>query len=148
MALAAAKDLLLARGEKGYAHRCHGDLHLRNIAFIHGEPTLFDAVEFDDAIATGDVLYDLTFLLMDLEERRLRPAAWPFNPSMACRNTKLDIRRGGLGDVWFIPGAPQHASSLETSQVVRYCRNLLKRDRVHQVRHGGVVRPGMVAEIH
>jgi uncharacterized protein len=74
-ALAAAKDLLLARGQKGYVRRCHGDLHLRNIALIHGEPTLFDAVEFDDAIATGDVLYALAFLLMDLEERRLRPAA-------------------------------------------------------------------------
>ena len=74
-ALAAVKDLLLARGEKGYVRGCHGDLHLRNIALIHGEPTLFEAVEFDGAIATGDVLYDLAFLLMDLEERRSHPAA-------------------------------------------------------------------------
>jgi len=74
-ALAAAKDPLIARGTAGYVRRCHGDLHLRNIALIDGEPTLFDAVEFDDAIATGDVLYDLAFLLMDIEERRLRPAA-------------------------------------------------------------------------
>ncbi|HLH49507.1 MAG TPA: AAA family ATPase [Roseiarcus sp.] len=74
-ALAATKPLLLARGAAGYVRRCHGDLHLRNIALINGEPTLFDAVEFDDDIATGDVLYDLAFLLMDLEERRLRPAA-------------------------------------------------------------------------
>ncbi len=36
---------------------------------------MFDAVEFSDAIASGDVLYDLAFLLMDLEERGLRPAA-------------------------------------------------------------------------
>ncbi len=74
-ALSAAKALLISRGAEGYVRRCHGDLHLRNIALIHGEPTLFDAVEFDDGIATGDVLYDLAFLLMDLEERRLRPAA-------------------------------------------------------------------------
>jgi predicted kinase len=39
------------------------------------EPTLFDAVEFSDEIASGDVLYDLAFLLMDLEERALRAAA-------------------------------------------------------------------------
>ena len=54
--------------------RCHGDLHLRNIVLIDGEPTLFD-VEFSDEIATGDVLYDLAFLLMDLEERGLRASA-------------------------------------------------------------------------
>ena len=36
---------------------------------------MFDAVEFSDDIATGDVLYDLAFLLMDLEERGLRAAA-------------------------------------------------------------------------
>ena len=42
---------------------------------LDGEPTLFDAVEFSDDIASGDVLYDLAFLLMDLEERGLRAAA-------------------------------------------------------------------------
>jgi hypothetical protein len=47
-----------------------------------------------------------------------------------------------------IPGASQRASNLETSQIVCYCLNLLERDRAHQVRHRGVIRPGMVAEIH
>jgi predicted kinase len=42
---------------------------LRNIVLVDGAPVLFDAVEFSDAIATGDVLYDLAFLLMDLWER-------------------------------------------------------------------------------
>ena len=42
---------------------------------LDGEPTLFDALEFSDEVASGDVLYDLAFLLMDLEERGLRPAA-------------------------------------------------------------------------
>ena len=36
---------------------------------------LFDAIEFSDAIATGDVLYDLAFLLMDLWERGQKRAA-------------------------------------------------------------------------
>ena len=75
LALAATKDLLLARGNEDYVRRCHGDLHLRNIVLIDDEPTLFDAIEFDDEIATGDVLYDLAFLLMDLEERGLRQVA-------------------------------------------------------------------------
>ena len=46
--------------------RCHGDLHLANIALVDGKPLMFDAIEFDPAIATTDVLYDLAFTLMDL----------------------------------------------------------------------------------
>jgi aminoglycoside phosphotransferase family enzyme len=73
--LAASRELLIARRRLGYVRRCHGDLHLRNIVLVRGEPVLFDAVEFDESIATGDVLYDLAFLLMDLEERGLRRAS-------------------------------------------------------------------------
>jgi len=75
LAFSIARKIILARGRMGLVRRCHGDLHLRNLVLIDGEPTLFDAVEFSDEIATGDVLYDLAFLLMDLEERGLRPAA-------------------------------------------------------------------------
>jgi hypothetical protein len=74
-AFVAARPLLLRRGEAGFCRRCHGDLHLRNIVVISGEPALFDAIEFDDSIATGDVLYDLAFALMDLWERDFREAA-------------------------------------------------------------------------
>ncbi|MDB5500753.1 MAG: hypothetical protein JWR89_655, partial [Tardiphaga sp.] len=52
--------------EAGFVRRCHGDLHLGNIVLIDGRPLLFDAIEFDPAIATTDVLYDLAFPLMDL----------------------------------------------------------------------------------
>ena len=55
--------------------RGHGDLHLGNIALIDGKPVLFDAIEFDPLVASGDVLYDLAFLLMDLVERGLPQAA-------------------------------------------------------------------------
>ncbi len=67
--LESVRPLLEARGAAGRVRRCHGDLHLRNIVLIDGRPTLFDAIEFDEAIATGDVLYDLAFLLMDLLAR-------------------------------------------------------------------------------
>jgi aminoglycoside phosphotransferase family enzyme/predicted kinase len=69
------KSLLQARERAGLVRRCHGDLHLGNVVLIEDKPVLFDAIEFDDRIATGDVLYDLAFLLMDLIERGLRPAA-------------------------------------------------------------------------
>ncbi|PSJ61489.1 AAA family ATPase [Pseudaminobacter soli (ex Li et al. 2025)] len=55
--------------------RCHGDLHLRNICLFEGAPRLFDCIEFNDQIATVDVLYDLAFLLMDLWHRGLRQFA-------------------------------------------------------------------------
>ncbi len=75
LAFVIARPAMLARGAAGFTRRCHGDLHLRNIVLIDGEPTLFDAIEFSDDVASGDVLYDLAFLLMDLEQRELRPAA-------------------------------------------------------------------------
>ncbi|HVV94120.1 MAG TPA: AAA family ATPase [Hyphomicrobiales bacterium] len=74
-AFARLRPLLLARGAAGRVRRCHGDLHLRNIALIDGRPVLFDAIEFDESIATTDVLYDLAFLVMDLWQRGLHAAA-------------------------------------------------------------------------
>lgn len=67
--------LLAERERAGRVARCHGDLHLGNIVLIDGAPVLFDAIEFDPALATGDVFYDLAFLLMDLIERGLQGAA-------------------------------------------------------------------------
>lgn len=60
------RPLLAQRGEQGFVRRCHGDLHLANIALVDGRPLLFDAIEFDPVIATTDILYDLAFTLMDL----------------------------------------------------------------------------------
>jgi aminoglycoside phosphotransferase family enzyme len=67
--------LLRERGGRGLVRRIHGDLHLGNIALIDGAPVLFDAIEFSAIIGSGDVLYDLAFLLMDLLERQLPQAA-------------------------------------------------------------------------
>ena len=67
--------LLDRRRAAGFVRQCHGDLHLRNIVLLDGEPTPFDAVEFNDAIACGDVLYDLAFLVMDLWRRGRRQHA-------------------------------------------------------------------------
>lgn len=63
------KPLLVKRGAQGFVRLGHGDLHLGNIAFINGHPVAFDAIEFSPVVASGDVLYDLAFLLMDLVER-------------------------------------------------------------------------------
>ncbi len=73
--LEAARPVLGARARQGFVRRCHGDMHLGNIVLLDGEPRLFDAIEFDEALATIDVLYDIAFLLMDLAHRGFRDAA-------------------------------------------------------------------------
>ena len=73
--LSRASAILDERARRGCVRRCHGDLHLGNIVLRGGRPLLFDAIEFDEAIATVDTLYDLAFLLMDLDRNRQRHAA-------------------------------------------------------------------------
>jgi aminoglycoside phosphotransferase family enzyme/predicted kinase len=68
-ALRSLAALLDDRARRGMIRRGHGDLHLRNICLWEGRPTLFDAIEFSEELATIDRLYDLAFLLMDLEHR-------------------------------------------------------------------------------
>ncbi len=70
-ALTGARGLLETRCRAGKVRRCHGDLHLRNVCLLDGEPTLFDCLEFSEALASIDILYDLAFLLMDLLHRGL-----------------------------------------------------------------------------
>jgi aminoglycoside phosphotransferase family enzyme/predicted kinase len=65
-AFVAAAPLLERRRAEGFARRCHGDLHLGNILLEHGEPVLFDCIEFNDLLSDIDVLYDVAFLVMDL----------------------------------------------------------------------------------
>lgn len=59
----------------GKVRHCHGDLHLRNICLLDGKPTLFDCIEFNESFACIDVLYDLAFLLMDLQHRDAKAGA-------------------------------------------------------------------------
>jgi uncharacterized protein len=74
-ALERLAPLLDRRAAEGRVRRCHGDLHLGNVCLFAGVPTLFDAIEFNDEIATIDTLFDLAFLLMDLELRASRALA-------------------------------------------------------------------------
>ena len=68
-------DWLRERGTGGFIRRVHGDLHLGNLCLWRGQPVPFDALEFDETMATADVAYDLAFLLMDLEHKAGRAAA-------------------------------------------------------------------------
>lgn len=68
--------LIYHRHAAGLVRQCHGDLHLANIVVLDGRPVLFDCIEFNDALAQIDVLYDVAFLLMDLDRRGRRELAW------------------------------------------------------------------------
>jgi aminoglycoside phosphotransferase family enzyme/predicted kinase len=86
------RPLLVERGRRALVRRIHGDLHLGNIALIDGAPVPFDAIEFSALIGSGDVLYDLAFLLMDLVERGLgAPANIVFNRYFAQAQRPEDL---------------------------------------------------------
>lgn len=74
-AIESRRDWLADRSARGYVRRCHGDLHLGNLCLWEGKPVPFDALEFDEDLATIDVGYDVAFLLMDLDHRVGRDAA-------------------------------------------------------------------------
>jgi uncharacterized protein len=69
--LARQRELLEQRRRTGRVRRCHGDLHLGNIVLLDGRPVLFDCLGFDESLASTDTLYDLAFLLMDLQHQGL-----------------------------------------------------------------------------
>ena len=62
----AQAGLIARRARLGRVRRCHGDLHLGNVVMLGERPTPFDAIEFNEAIASIDVLYDLALTLSDL----------------------------------------------------------------------------------
>ncbi len=91
---------LRARAAAGFVRRIHGDLHLGNICLWQGRPVPFDALEFDEAMATFDTGYDLAFLLMDLDQRAGRPAV----------NRVMNRYLARTGDVGLLGGLPAFLS--------------------------------------
>lgn len=67
--------LLRERKAGGFIRECHGDLHLGNIALEGKRLLIFDGIEFNPALRWIDVISELAFLLMDLEEKGLQAQA-------------------------------------------------------------------------
>lgn len=88
----AEQRVLDDRRARGCVRHCHGDLHLRNICLVDGQPTLFDAIEFSDDFSEIDVAYDLAFVLMDLQfhgQRRL--ASFLLNRYLEVADEQADL---------------------------------------------------------
>jgi len=60
---------LAQRKADGLIRECHGDIYLDNVTLIDGQVTLFDCIEFNDAFRWTDVMSDVAFMAMDLEDR-------------------------------------------------------------------------------
>lgn len=57
------------RKQQGFIRECHGDLHLGNIALIDGKVTPFDGIEFNPGLHWIDVISEIAFVVMDLQQR-------------------------------------------------------------------------------
>lgn len=64
------RELFDQRIAQGKIRSCHGDLHLRNIANWQGKIILFDCIEFNEPFRLVDVMYDVAFVVMDLDARQ------------------------------------------------------------------------------
>lgn len=71
-------NLFKNRIERHKIRECHGDLHLKNIAFWQNKINLFDCIEFNEPFRFVDVMYDVAFTVMDLEARGRKDLANAF----------------------------------------------------------------------
>jgi len=61
--------LFNSRIENNWIRECHGDVHLRNIALWQNEILLFDCIEFNEPFRFVDVMFDIAYIVMDLDAR-------------------------------------------------------------------------------
>ena len=66
------------RKADGFVRECHGDMHLRNLAWVDGRPLVFDCIEFNAQLRWIDIISEAAFLVMDLQEREQPRLAWRF----------------------------------------------------------------------
>ena len=63
------RPILQNRKDNGHIRACHGDLHLGNIVMLKNEPVIFDCIEFNESFRYTDVMNDVAFLAMDLDNK-------------------------------------------------------------------------------
>ena len=81
------RSFIALRKAQGYVRECHGDMHLRNLAWVDDKPLAFDCIEFNPELRWIDVISEIAFLVMDLDDRR--------QPQLAQRFLNGYLERGG-----------------------------------------------------
>ena len=146
--LAGRGALFDRRIAEGRARDGHGDLLADDIFFLDDGPRVLDCIEFDDRLRYGDVLNDVCFLAMDLEDLGAPEAARRFlafwgeltaetHPSSLADHyiayrahvrAKVACFRHAQGDERATPAAPR---------LLALARDHLERARVRLVLVGG-----------
>lgn len=72
------RPAFLQRKKDGFIRECHGDIHLANMAWLDDQPLLFDCIEFNENLRWIDVICDIAFLMMDLDDRNETGLGWHF----------------------------------------------------------------------
>lgn len=62
--------LFASRVQQDWLRECHGDLHLRNICLWQDHLLLFDCIEFNEPFRFVDVMFDIAYVVMDLDARQ------------------------------------------------------------------------------
>jgi aminoglycoside phosphotransferase family enzyme/gluconate kinase len=71
-------ETLAARKRDGFVRECHGDVHLANLALLDEQVVIFDCLEFNDNLRWIDVMNEVAFTVMDLDDRGQRVLARRF----------------------------------------------------------------------
>lgn len=74
----ARSDGMERRLREGFIRECHGDLHMGNIALVDDVVTVFDGIEFNAEMRWIDVLSEVAFTVMDLQDRSRSDLAFRF----------------------------------------------------------------------
>jgi aminoglycoside phosphotransferase family enzyme len=64
------KPVFEQRKTNGFIRECHGDMHLRNMVWLNTGPSAFDCIEFNPQLRWIDVISEVAFLVMDLQDRQ------------------------------------------------------------------------------
>jgi len=64
------KQTFILRKQDGFIRECHGDLHLRNIAIVNEKVVAFDCIEFNEDLRWNDLMSEIAFLVMDLDDHQ------------------------------------------------------------------------------
>lgn len=56
------------RKHEGFIRECHGDMHLGNMLLYEGAPMVFDGIEFNPGFRWIDVMSEIAFCCMDLDD--------------------------------------------------------------------------------
>lgn len=67
--------VFVTRKASGHVRECHGDLHLRNIVYWQDKIIPFDCIEFNANLRWIDIMSELAFLLMDLDDHQRQDLA-------------------------------------------------------------------------